>query len=229
MVFSASTRQSPGNEKFTKFVFQFTMSRLNEVAEAMETCAYEPTVHLFGWNQRGNGLTDDLGQPKGEPHEMTLNSMKHAIIMNKGDIQTYKIKIGLVAGFEEYILILNQPRIVFVARYNVSEFRNMIPEDFCQDVNRLSGLMNAKVHEIDKKDGPPELSPREDTKLVIYYPGIIIGSRGGEMPHYHMPILERTFSASTVRLTKHPYPRETCTLVIEQGNTGAHATHYIVQ
>lgn len=76
---------------------------------------------------------------------MTLDSMTHAIIMNKGEFKQYTIKIGLPARFQEYVLILNLP-IVFVARYFASNFRDMILSDVCEEMNKLSGLMKARVH-----------------------------------------------------------------------------------
>lgn len=201
------------------------MSQLNRVHRAKSTSEYvESTVHFFGWDQKRNGLTDDLGQPAGEMHEMTLDSMTHAIVMNKGEFNPYTIKIGLLASFQEYIFILNLPRIVFVARYNASGFRGIIPENLRQEINTLSGRMNAKVHGIDGKDAPHELGPREGSELVIYYPAVMLNSSKGEVPHYEMPNLEHTFKPSAVRLTTCSYPPRKCTLVIELGNTGDPAT-----
>lgn len=204
------------------------MSQLNTVSAAMDPQPKNPSVYFFGWDQERKGLTENYGQPKGELHEMTLDSMKHAIIVNQGDFKTYTIKIGLPAGFQEYVLILNLPRIVFVARYFASNFHDMILKDFCEEMNFLSGRMNAKIQEIDKKDPPYDWGALEGSELAIYHPAKIVSQHGGEMPHDDMTDLRHKFKNNAVRLTMIPYGPKTCTLVIKQGNTGAPATHSLV-
>lgn len=159
---------------------------------------------------------------------MTLDSMKHAIIMNKGDYNPYTIKIGFPALFQEYVLILNLSRIVFVARYFATKFREITLNDFCDEMNKLAGLMKAKVHEIDKKDGPPDLGAPEGSELAIYYPKFMRSQRGGEVPHDDMTELRHSFKNRAVRLKIFPYGPEACTLVIAQGNTGVPAKHSLV-
>jgi hypothetical protein len=226
---SISTREKQGNDRSAKLVLELRMSEPNRVWRSMSTSRYkDPTVHFFGWDQQRKDLTEDRGQPEGELHEMTLDSMTHAIVMNRGEVNPYKIKIGLHSNFEEYILILNLPRIIFVARYSASNFQLIIPENLRQEMNKLSGLMNAKVNEIDGKDGPHELGSREGSELVIYHPEVIVSPSEGKMLHYDMPKLKHTFKIGAVSLKTLPYPPTTCTLVIEQGNTGEFATHYVV-
>lgn len=185
------------------------------MSAAMYSQPEEPSVYFFGWDQMRKGLTEGYGQPKGEIYEMTLDSMKHAIIMNKGEFKQYTIKIGLRSRFQECVLILNLPRIVFVARYFASNFRDMILSDVCEEMNKLSGLMKARVHKIDGEDGPPDLGAPEDSELAIYHPKVMISQHGDEMPHDDMTDrLWYSFKNRAVRLTMIPYPPNACTLVV---------------
>lgn len=204
------------------------MNQPNTMSAAMYPQPEEPSVYFFGWDQMRKGLTKDYGQPKGGIHEMTLDSMKHAIIKNKEEFKQYTIKIGLLARFQEYVLILNLPRIVFVVRYFASNFRDMILSDLCE-INKLSGLRKARVHEIDGKDGPPDLGALEGSELAIYHPKVMIGQRGDEMPHDKMTALRYNFKNRAVRLTMIPYVPNACTPVVAQGNKEAPATHFLVQ
>jgi hypothetical protein len=158
-----------------------------------------PTVHFFGWDQERKTLTDNLGQPDGDSIlEMTLDSMRHAMICNQSIYDRYTIKAQIPAAWQEYVMILSLKGIVFVTRYSATWFAHIKADALYADMSKLAGLLGAKLDEINRKNSYDYSTP-EDTKLIIYHPEFQPGSKGPVL-HYPMYTLENEFKRSRIEL-----------------------------
>lgn len=143
-------------------------SLVNRVCKTMAT-AHDPSVHLYGWFRgETNRLTNDLGQPEGPSlMDMTLDPMKHCIIVPIENYQTFKITIDVPAGAHDYVFLLNMKRIIFVARYTSEAFTDILESDLAEQMEDLAALMEAQIKELDGRD---DVELMEGAEFVLYHP-----------------------------------------------------------
>ncbi|OKL64356.1 hypothetical protein UA08_00970 [Talaromyces atroroseus] len=184
------------------------MPIFNQVAKTMDPgkVVGGPTVSLFGWNGSNGALTKDLGQPEGNTmSDMQLDSMKHAIIITRGEVE-YRIHSVIPAGHAEVIFILRIPGAVFVSRYFTTDFFTVTRSAIRKEMVKLSGRMNAKIQGISGNDGPYELSVPEGTRLDVYYPKAPTGIYSSTKFQATLTSLGREFTyQSRIKFGSHTY------------------------
>jgi hypothetical protein len=202
------------------------MSLQNTVADTMD--CDDPSVYLFGWNGDNGDLTEERGQPVGESiGAMQLDSMRHAIIITRGEID-YQIHSILPARHVEFIIILGIPGAVFVSRYLPSCLLGESYTAIREELLKIGIGMKVKLEEIANKDGPHERSLPENAYVAIYYPeAVTTGTYGLETFEAFSNSVKQDFlSKKGIKFSASTYSRnETAVIVTVPPREGELATH----